>query len=409
MPRRVAKLSILFFFIFLASGFTARAEEQLPTPTATYQFGQSIIFQTTFQPSQPIQYALVYFNEEGNARTTVKPARITTDDGITYKLDYQFDVNEQSLRAFSKINFYFEVGYPSNQTITGPSGQMDYFDNRFAWRNKKEGVFSVNWYRGDIPFAQKALDVAQNGLQRIQALLPIDMPDPIDIFIYPNSEEMQEALVLAHSNWVAGNADPDLGVIVVSLPPGPEQQLLTEQRIPHELMHVLLYRSIGTAYSNLPAWLNEGLASLAELFPNPDYEVLLDSAFQKDKLIPIATLCKNFPVDASGTLLGYAESASFVTYLHTRYGADRLQALVDQTVDGSDCENGFQNALQIGLYQADQEWRQERFGAKANQIAINELLPWLALLFAVLVAPIGIMIVWLRRHPKQSGPTTPDR
>jgi len=52
---------------------------------------------------------------------------------------------------------------------------------------------------------------------------------------------------------------------MVVIEPGPNQSIVMEQRIPHELMHVMLYRSIGAGYNNLPAWLREGTATLAEV------------------------------------------------------------------------------------------------------------------------------------------------
>jgi hypothetical protein len=393
---------LLLAFITMAPVFTAEAEEVITIPPATYQFGQSILLQADLQTSKPIQYALVYFNEQGNARTNVKPAVITTANGLNYQLEYQLDLNEQPFRAFSKVEYHFEVGFPSKQIITSPTGHLDYIDDRFDWQNKQEGLFIVHWYEGDISFAQKTLDAAQIGLQRIKTFLRITGADPIEIYIYPNAEDMQETLLLAQSDWIAGHTDPDLGVIMVTLPSGPEQQLLTEQRIPHELMHVLLYRSLGAGYNNLPTWLNEGLASLAELFPNPDYEVLLDSAFQKGKLIPMTYLCKNFPHEASGTLLAYAQSASFASYLYTRFGEDGLQDLLNQYKNEVNCEDGVQNALGVGLTRLDQQWRQARFGENANRIAFSKLLPWIALMIAVLAAPIGMIIAWLRRRPSQS-------
>ena len=69
------------------------------------------------------------------------------------------------------------------------------------------------------------LDVADAGQERIQDLLALPMPRKLDIYVYADPETMQSALSPGSENWVAGHADPDLGVILVTLPEGPEQRL----------------------------------------------------------------------------------------------------------------------------------------------------------------------------------------
>jgi len=158
----------------------------------------------------------------------------------------------------------------------------------------------------------------------VHRLLLLPVPSGLDIYIYADSRTLQSALSPNSESWVAGHAEPDLGVIVVALPPGPDQRLLIQQRIPHELMHVLLYQSTDPGYANLPIWLSEGLASLVELYPNSDYQVLLENAVEKDSLIPMAALCPSFPRQASSALLSYAQAASFTRFLHNSYGTNRL-------------------------------------------------------------------------------------
>ena len=71
-----------------------------------------------------------------------------------------------------------------------------------------------------------------------------------------------------------------------------------ETLIPHELAHVMLYRNVGEGYASLPVWLSEGIASLAELYPNPDYDQALSIASQNGSLLSIEELCDTFPLDS---------------------------------------------------------------------------------------------------------------
>ena len=151
---------------------------------------------------------------------------------------------------------------------------------------------------------------------------------------------MQDALPNAEQNWIAGHADPDQGVILVALPPGAERHLEMERQIPHELMHIALNYTDAHAYSNLPAWFNEGLASLAELYPNPEYQALIESAYDSGELFPLASLCQTFPNESQDALLAYAQSASFTKFLYDQYGNPGFNRLIAAFASGMNCERG---------------------------------------------------------------------
>lgn len=126
-----------------------------------------------------------------------------------------------------------------------------------------------------------------------------------------------------------------------------------ETLIPHELAHVMLYRSVGEGYASLPVWLSEGIASLAELYPNPDYEQALTVASQDASLLPIAELCDTFPLDASRASLAYAESQSFVRFVRDIYGSSTLFLLISAYADGMSCEQGVVRTLNSSLANLD--------------------------------------------------------
>jgi hypothetical protein len=311
---------------------------------------------------------------------------------------------KDSLRAFATVNYWVKVKLRGGEVYTSPSFSYYYEDNRFDWQVLDAKPFHVHWYSGDEAFGQSVLEVTQAGLKRVQSMLSLAPVNDVNIYVYASSREMQEALNQRGQDWVAGHADPAQGVILVTLPAGPDQRLLTEQRIPHELAHILLYQFFKDTYTNLPTWLNEGLASDAELYPNPDYELLLQNALQKSSLLPINSLCQTFPRDASNALLAYAESASFTRYLQSRFGVSGLQSLASNYADGMDCNAGAQAALGKDLTQLELQWRQESLSENTVLTALKNLLPWFILLLGALSAPLAITIGKLRKKPVHDTP-----
>jgi len=270
----------------------------------------------------------------------------------------------------------------------------------FDWQTLEAGTLRVNWYQGDANFGQAALGAAQVGLQSISMLMPLDLAQPVEVTIYANADDFHGALAPGGEDWVAGHADPGRGVVMVVIEPGAEQTILMEQRIPHELMHVMLYRRVGAGYHNIPAWLREGMAALAETYPNADYDRVLADAGANDKLIPLKDLCASFPPNAGEAFLAYAESRSFASYLHDVYGSSGVLSLAGYYADGVDCERGTERAFGVSLSRLELNWRESVLGEKAVGFALRNMLPYLVLLCLVLFIPLAGGLTMMRRKGK---------
>jgi hypothetical protein len=211
---------------------------------------------------------------------------------------------------------------------------------------------------------------------------------------------MQATLLLSGQEWVAGHADPELGVVLVSLTQGPDQRLEMERQVPHEIMHIMLHRANPEAYDRMPAWFIEGLASITELYPHPDYRTLLEDGYRDGKLLPIESLCQAFPRDAHGALLAYAEAASFTRFLYQQYGREGLASLANSFATTEACEPGVEQALGSSLDQLENQWRREIFDENPWRKAAQSLLPWAVLFLAILVGPFLVLIGRRRGGPE---------
>jgi hypothetical protein len=221
----------------------------------------------------------------------------------------------------------------------------------------------------------------------------------LDVYVYSRAADLHSTLMLGGKEWVAGHADPALDVVMVLVSPGETQATELPRQVPHELARVLLYRSVGAGYYRLPIWLSEGIASLAELSPNPEYATLLTLASQSNSLLPLSDLCASFPADSGHAFLAYAESESFVLNLRDTYGNTGLVALTKAYADGLDCELGATRAVGVPLSRLDARWRESLLGENAAGVAAGNLLPYLLLLGLTLIVPVwGAVGILLERR-----------
>ena len=396
--------AILTLILLLATAARAQSQSEEPSAIATYIFGEQIDFQAIISTSVPVDAAIIAFQERDNPHTVVDIAQVGRLDESNYKISYSHKISDYALRAFVTVQFHFEVILEGGKELLIQGKEFIYVDNTVEWqwetRDEVDSPFHVyHWRVGDLQFGQEVLDTAQEGLQNLQTLLPYPIPNPLTIIIYPDTQTLQLALDQTSPSWVAGHADPDLGAIIIALPESPDQYMLMEQRIPHELMHIALYQHSKEGYTNLPVWLTEGLASLAELYPNPDYDVVLNFSKENNDLMPMSALCKGFPRDASRAFLAYAQAASFTRYLYDSYGQPGIKKLIDTYTTGVDCEHGVQIALDKSLTQLERQWRSQVLSENLTWIAINNLFPWLLLSIVIIGAPIGLGLRKLRQKP----------
>jgi hypothetical protein len=403
MIMRMARSLLVSFIVAASILFNAQqAKTQsgvvLENVGATVRFGEEITFIATIKAPIQIQNASIIVFDEAQGLTYVQSLAIR-EDGTA---EYVFDTRQNTLRPFSVVRWSYQIALVDGSTFQSESFFIRYDDDRFTWQTLESGSVQVNWYSGDASFGQAALNAALSGLESISKVMPLDLTQPVEIFIYANASDLRSTLYPESSEWVAGHTNSAVGVVMVMVEPGPNQSGFMEQRIPHELMHVMLYRRVGARYTDLPAWLREGTATLAEINPNPDYDLALASAGVTGTLIPIKDLCVSFSPNPDSAFLAYAEARSFTDYLHDTYGSQNLLNLALIYADGVDCERGTESAYGISLSKLEMDWRRSALGENTILPAFQNMLPYLALLCLVLLIPfIGIVNV-LRNKEKRN-------
>ncbi len=378
----------------------ARRGDNEVHPTVEYTFGERIRFVARFSGERALQQVTLFYRPGGSWQGTLHAAMTLAPDGTA---TFVHDLKKSPLPPFSTIFYWFRVRRSDGTAYTTPSFSFVLTDNRFAWQHLSEGPFEVWWHEGDDVLAQQVVDAAAAGLARAENLWLAPAPEHVRIYVYADPRVLQQTL--GAKRWVAGHASPAYGALFLALPPGPLQESETRRLVPHELAHDLLYRQVGDAgYHNLPVWLNEGLASLTELRPNPDYAVALKRAAAQDRLLPLASLCDTFPNDASDALLAYAEATSFTAFLLHRYGRNALHTLVAAYGQGVDCESGVQHVLGRSLWRLNRDWEAATFHRGWWYPIWEKARPWVGV-FAVLLASL-FLSAWLARRPTPS-PDTP--
>jgi hypothetical protein len=379
--------------LFAAPPVHAQTTPPDAQPEVVYTFGERITFQVQFASALPIASVEVFFQANSDP-TIVALAELRAGTWV-----YEHDVRAQYVRAFGTVAYWFRLTLENGDTLETERFSFFYEDNRFEWQTLEGVPFRVHWHTGEAAFAQTVLDTARTTAQQAGVILDAEITETIEVYVYGTLADYQFVRSVIAPQWAGGHADPEAGIIVVSLPPGENQALEVERKIPHEVAHLMLYAATGEGFGNLPTWLNEGFASTQEKNPNPDYRPLVNSAVQQGTLIPLASLCPPFSRDAASAVLSYAEATLFVRYLQTRFGQAGVRAVVNAYANGAGCEQGTEAApIHIPLSQLEIAWREEALSENVTLTALREVAPWLVLLGAIVMGPVLVAVGFRRPH-----------
>jgi hypothetical protein len=387
-------LSVLILIMPVQATISAQDEVTVLEQEVEYNFGDQITFRISYESEVEVDEIALIIQAPGVP--SFVGAVALQGDG---RGSFVYMVSDRPLPAFSSIAYSFQFTLSNGDLVSSATYHFTYLDNRFNWQELIGDPFHIYWYEGEISLAQDVLDAALAGQTKTLDLL--QQPpgsEPIVIFIYASSEDLQSTLTFIGQNWVSGYADPALGSIVVSLPPAIGQPLDIQRLIPHEVAHIILSRFMGAEFEYLPAWLNEGISSQMELFSLPEYDLTLDRAYEARELIPITHLCETIPPDEELALLAYAQSDSLVEYIQDEYGLPGLQSLIFAYDQGVSCEQGVEMALGITIQELEKQWSIERFNRGTLQVLIYTL----TAVLIILVIGLGTFIyLKLRKDPEQ--------
>lgn len=396
--RLLTALTILFLLRIDPVKVEAQSRIEVINPVTKYSFGEWISFEADLPPTISVKRAQLIIKVKGLVSPIVTNAEIEGGDHLFFLYDIKQLGN---IRAFSEINYQFNLILESGEQILSSDYSFVYVDNRYDWQEYDlGGLFVVRWYGEDFNFGKSVMDTALKSIQNTEKFINLPANEIINIYIYNNAVAFRSAVNLSGMAWVAGHADPDINVIIILIPSSSEQILEIERQVPHEITHLRMYQMYPEQYDNIPEWLNEGIASLTEIYPNPDYDLILDTNASQATLLNFDQLCESFPLDAANAGLAYAQSVSFVRYLHSTYGLAGINDLVSSYANGQSCQGGILTVLGSNLSQLERMWRNTRFNQNPLITIARDILPWMILLVLLLLGPSILIIVNWRNIKK---------
>ncbi len=384
----ILALTLLFHLGSQSSSLPLIDRDLIEQVNANYQFAQSIDISAEIKEISAISQVDVYLQTGTGARVQTQ-AEVTSEGMLTCHVD----LADNSYKVFDRIYYWFEITYTNGEKTITPSYWFDYLDNRFAWQKNETKWFIVYTIPSSSISADEIQSIALTGLKNATKILAVSPKLPMTLYVYPDTDSLSSALGMTSAEWAAGEARPEIGVVMVSTSSNGDVKEDLERQIPHELTHILEYALAGDGFAQAPKWLLEGLATIAENTQSQSDQRVLQDAYHKGGLLPLHELCSSFPPEYSQSALAYAESASFVRYLQDAYGNTSLITLLENSQKSANCDQLLQSTYGKDLSTLESEWIGVTLQFSRANHSANEYL------LLLLIIPVVLIGLWrIKRH-----------
>lgn len=341
------------------------ASVTVSTDEAVLDFPQSIRFHVTLaSPIRITSLVLEYGDTEKTCGEVVAKAYPQFKPGTRVEADWVWDMRQSgSLPPGAPLWWRWRITDETGAETVTDQKSVTWLDKAHSWQTMTKGQIRLHWYKNSAGMAQQLLDAADAGLTRTEQQTGLTNDQPVDLYIYANNDDMQDA-ILYEPGWTGGLAFPSLNIVIIGIAPAQLDWGRTAEV--HELTHVVVGHFTFTCLGGLPTWLNEGLAVFSEGALDPESQQQFDTAVRTNELLPIRSLSGPFSEVPSRTYLSYSESFSIVSFMLEAYGREKMTALLVQLRDGNTLDEALTAVYGFNVDGLEDAWRAE-IGAQPRQ------------------------------------------
>lgn len=244
---------------------------------------------------------------------------------------------------------------------------------------------------GDL---QRVREAVASGLPRLQRAFQKPLQRRFHVFVHADREHLPDAMVASLHEDAAGFALLGMHQIHIVRDEIPGSGSTLAGVVAHELVHELLDQYAGEFGRLIPRWFHEGLAQVlaGDTYLHVREEELVFRLLNRT-LLSFEQLRHKFPTTQPSLRIAYAQSYSYVAWLHERYGLPallRVVAAVDRDISFEGALVGMTQRTTLDLAEA---WRDKVLHSGAL---------WRVLFHScfdlVLVAILPLLVLALRRR-----------
>jgi hypothetical protein len=358
MQVRATKVLILLLIILAPLGSVRAAQDvQISENQATLDFPNTISFAARLQSAATISsITLEYGTGQSTCGEVIAKAFPQFTPGSNVQVEWTWDMRQSgSLPPGATIWWRWRYADQTGKESVSEQKSVTWLDSVHSWQTLEGDKLRLHWYGEDQAFGQVMLEAGVRGLQFNAQQSGLNTDEPIDLYVYPNYNDMRDA-ILYEPSWTGGMAFPEHNIVIMGLSQGDTNW--DQSTVVHELTHVLVGHLTFSCLGIVPTWLNEGLAVYSEGDLDPSSAAQLQEAIQQNTLLSVRSLSAGFSEVPDKAYLSYSQSYSLVKFLIDTYGQAKMTALLTTLRDGSSVDEALTKVYGFDVEGLEDAWRQ---------------------------------------------------
>lgn len=350
-------MSMFFVFFTIPTYVSADSNDiEILSHSVTSQFPDGLKFAVTAKSTTQIVEVAVRFKVGHQKSGVYEYFEFVPSEDVEASLFWNTNTRAKYIPPGTNINYSFVATNIDGESFETEKGDFTYADVRYEWDEVSEGGITV-YYHGPVKArAQAILDSILQTMIYTEPVFGEQQKDSIRVSMYNNVKEMLYALppnssTIRKELITEGQAFPSIGTLLV-LGGG----RLSVGTASHEVAHILIHRAGDSVYGNVPAWLDEGLAELANVSPSFSYDIALDFAVHSGRLLPITSMPR-LPGNPEDVIIFYGQAKSVVEFMVIRYGVGDMRTLMSTMKTGVSVDDAIKEVYGVSRVELENLWR----------------------------------------------------
>lgn len=354
------------FYLALPSQSVAQDAVTVKRQGVENQFPDGLRFYIDAESASDIDEIRVYVRKLGqSSRTTYRAVEFEPGNAVSGEALFQSKTSNEYIPTGTRLEYHFEISTADGGQLETEPETIVYLNNGLEWDVKSSGLIDVYYYDYDQLSeirAEAVLATASDTYEYMGPILGVELTEPMSIVVYSNYDHMREALnpssqVAARQLRTLGKAFSNERTLLVDGSRDPFVGDNTLTTAAHEFTHLLVADAAGSAYSQVHAWLNEGLAVYSERQPGNEYERYMDFAVENDRVPPLSGL-RTFAGTPQETLRAYGQGHAVVSYMLEAYDPSAMTDFFATIRTTYNFNKALDAAYGVTVPELDNEWRE---------------------------------------------------
>ncbi|MFH1647751.1 MAG: peptidase MA family metallohydrolase [Chloroflexota bacterium] len=327
------------------------------TTSAVMDFPASITFKITAGSDAAItDVRLNYVVERMEHARITSEIYVGVEPATSVATQWVWDMRKTGgLPPGSSVAYWWTVSDASGKNVKTALARVQIEDNRYNWMGITEGKVTLYWYRGNDFFVQELMTATRAALDRLSDITGAELESPVRIYIYASAQDLRGSMIYPQ-DWTGGVAFTRYSIIALGIAPNLNDLAWGKRVIAHELTHLVIHQVTFSPYGELPTWLDEGLAMVAEGPLESTFVTALYKARTDGQLISVRSLASPFSAYADESILAYAQSQQLVKYLIDEYGREKMLKLLMTFHQGSGYDQAMKTVYGFDMDGLDAQW-----------------------------------------------------